>query len=72
MNFFVNCKNLVQVNNAAAPGLVIAKPEKLRSFKDGAAFVSTEITNLWLRFVFNLVNVSAAFKKVKAPVLGKV
>ncbi|KAL1809011.1 hypothetical protein ACET3Z_026001 [Daucus carota] len=27
------------VNNAAAPGIVIAKPEELRSFKDGAAFM---------------------------------
>ena len=33
-------ENLFQVNNAAAPGIVIAKPDELRSFKDGAAFVS--------------------------------
>ncbi|XP_063943461.1 short-chain dehydrogenase/reductase 2b [Daucus carota subsp. sativus] len=28
----------ILVNNAAAPGLVIVKPQELRSFKDGAGF----------------------------------
>lgn len=32
--------NPVQVNNAAAPGIVIANPQEFRSFKNGAGFVS--------------------------------
>ncbi|WOG85875.1 hypothetical protein DCAR_0105068 [Daucus carota subsp. sativus] len=36
----------ILVNNAAAPGLVIVKPQELRSFKDGAGFVIDENAQL--------------------------
>lgn len=36
----------MQVNNAATTGLIIAKPQELVSFTEGAGFVSIDISNL--------------------------